>query len=114
MEIHRRLIDRFGGTQGARDLGLLDSALHRPQSGYYENLTDMAAALLESLLLNHAFIDGNKRAAFFIADVFLRMNGYKFRIGAKEAERFLISYVGSRERKISDISGWIQTHLHKI
>lgn len=49
---------------GIRDLGLLDSALHRPQSGYYGDLADMACALFESLLMNRPFVDGNKRVAF--------------------------------------------------
>ena len=97
-----------------RDPGLLDSALHRPQTGYYNTLSHMAAALLESLLLNHAFMDGNKRAAFFVTDVFLRMNGYKLRIDAREGHRFLISYVGSSARQWTDLADWIQIHLRKL
>lgn len=56
--IHERLIDKFGGTQGLRDMGLLESALFRPQTGYYADLAQMAAALFESLISNHAFVDG--------------------------------------------------------
>ena len=63
--IHERLIQRFGGSPGIRDRGLLESALFRPQTGYYGDIAEMAAALFESLLLNHAFVDGNKRVAFF-------------------------------------------------
>jgi death-on-curing protein len=68
--IFRDNIDRFGGASGLRDRGLLESALYRPQSGYYDGLDQMAAALLESLLINHPFVDGNKRVAFFATDVF--------------------------------------------
>ncbi len=75
LAIHERVIDAFGGATGVRDLGLLESALFRPQSGYYENLETMAAALFESLLINDPFIDENKRVAFFATDVFLRLNG---------------------------------------
>ncbi len=73
---HRQLIDRYGGAARVRDLGALESALHRPQTGYYNSLVDEAAALLESLVQNHPFIDGNKRIAFAVVDVFLRINGY--------------------------------------
>ena len=62
--------------RGCRDVGTLESALHRPQTGYYETLIDEAAALGESLVQNHPFVDGNKRVAFAVADVFLRINGY--------------------------------------
>lgn len=70
--IHERLIERFGAPYGVRDLGLLESALFRPQTGYYGDIVEMAAAMFESLLMNHPFVDGNKRVAFFATDVFAR------------------------------------------
>ena len=73
--MHRALIRLFGGATGLRDAGALASALMRPQIGYYESLVDEAAALMESLAMNHPFIDGNKRVAFFVTDDFLRLNG---------------------------------------
>src|SRR5688572_16653908 len=73
---HRLLIERYGGAPGIRDVGALESALHRPQTGYYETIIHEAAALLESLVQNHPFIDGNKRTAFAVVDVFLRINGH--------------------------------------
>jgi death-on-curing protein len=79
LEVHERVIDAYGGADGVRDLGLLESALYRPQSGYYEDLVTMAAALFESLLMNHPFVDGNKRAGALAAAVFLDLNGYDFR-----------------------------------
>ena len=72
---HKRLIERYGGASGVRDLGALEAALHRPQTGYYDTLVHEAAALLESLVQNHPFVDGNKRVAFAVTDVFLRING---------------------------------------
>ena len=91
LAIHDRVIEAFGGTPGVRDRGLLVSALYRPQSGYYENLDEMAAALFESLLINHPFVDGNKRVAFFAADVFFRLNGWKMRAEAKAAHGLLMA-----------------------
>jgi len=75
LAIHELLIQTFGGPSGVRDMGALEAALMRPQLGYYESLLDEAAALMESLANNHPFVDGNKRAAFFVTDTFLRMNG---------------------------------------
>lgn len=61
--IHGRVIEKFGGIPGLRDMGLLESTLFRPQTGYYTDLAQMSAALFESLISNHAFVDGNRRAA---------------------------------------------------
>src|ERR1700733_12234176 len=72
---HKQLIERYGGAPGLRDAGALESALHRPQTGYYESIIHEAAALLESLVQNHPFVDDNKRVAFAVMDVFLRING---------------------------------------
>ena len=73
--IHGILIQETGGSAGLRDVGALASAIMRPQIGYYDNLIEEAAALMESLAMNHPFIDGNKRIAFAVTDTFLRMNG---------------------------------------
>ncbi len=77
LEIHRILINRYGGASGIRDLNGLESALYRPQTGYYADTIAEAAALMESIVINHPFIDGNKRVAFAVTDVFLRINGCK-------------------------------------
>lgn len=75
--IHADLIDDYGGSHGIRDMGALESALFRPQSGYYEDLVQEACALLESLAMNHPFVDGNKRAAFGAMEVFLMLNDHE-------------------------------------
>ena len=67
LAIHADQIERYGGLAGVRDQGLLEAALFRPQTGYYPNLIEEAAALWESLSQNHPFVDGNKRTAFAIA-----------------------------------------------
>ncbi len=95
--VHERLIEKFGGQPGLRDAGLLESALYRPQTGYYEDLTAMAAALFESILFNHAFVDGNKRMAFFANDVFLRLNGWRFKVESDEAYDFIIELIGKSQ-----------------
>ena len=74
--MHTVLMQRYGGAGGVRDPGALEAALFRPQTGYYADIIAEAAALLESLAINHPFVDGNKRIAFAAADVFLRINGW--------------------------------------
>jgi death-on-curing protein len=70
------LMRRYGGQSGLRDPGALEAAVFRPMTGYYRDAIEEAAALMESLAINHPFIDGNKRIAFAAADVFLRINGW--------------------------------------
>jgi len=114
IEIHSTLLDRFGGAQGIRDEGLLVSALYRPRTGYYKTLDHMAAALFESLINNHAFIDGNKRVAFFATDVFLRLNGYKFDIEAKPAHQFLMNLLETHQCNIEQLQPWIIKSIKKL
>lgn len=74
--MHTILMQKYGGAGGVRDPGALEAALFRPQTGYYSDIIAEAAALLESLAINHPFVDGNKRIAFAATDVFLRINGW--------------------------------------
>ncbi len=80
--LHFYGIELYGGSHGIRDEGALEASVARPQTGYYDDIIAEAAALMESLAINHPFIDGNKRVAFLTAKAFLDMNGY--RIEAKE------------------------------
>ncbi len=105
--MHAILIRRFGGPEGVRDLGLLESALYRPRSGYYHDLVEMAAALFESLVNNHPFVDGKKRVAFFATDVFLRLNGYKFQVEASTAHAFLMKLFETDSCDMAHLQPWI-------
>ena len=108
LAIHSTLLERFGGPVGVRDYGLLESALYRPQTGHYADLAEMAAALFESLIMNHPFVDGNKRVAFFATDVFLRLNGYKLQVDAYEAHRFLIGLLENNRCDFDNLLPWIR------
>ena len=114
LAIHDRLIEAFGGAEGVRDLGLLESALYRPQTGYYEDIIQMSAALFESLLMNHPFLDGNKRAAFFATDTFLRLNGYRIEADTKSAYSFIISLLESKAVQMDVLAEWIKDHIGKL
>ena len=111
LAIHERLIDRFGGDDGVRDRGLLESALFRPQTGYYTHIEEMATAMFESLLINHAFVDGNKRIAFFATDVFLRLNGWKLEITADEGESFIVGMLERNDCSFEAILPWIRNNI---
>lgn len=111
--VHERLIEKFGGTPGIRDKGLLESALFRPQTGYYADLAQMAAALFESLINNHAFVDGNKRAAYFFCDVFLRLNGWKLKTDPEVGHSFIVGSLEKGRCDYDHILPWIQSHLEK-
>ena len=109
LEIHTALIERFGGASGIRDTGLLESALYRPRTGYYNDLIEMAAALFESLMNNHPFIDGNKRVAFFSTDIFLRLNGYKMKVESKAAHAFLMKLFETDTCDLEHLAPWIRS-----
>lgn len=113
-ELHSKLIERFGGKDGVRDLGLLESALWRSQTGYYQTLSLEAAALLQSLAQNHPFIDGNKRVAFATTAIFLRMNGYRLKVDADNGEKFMIEDVIKNKASIEDIADWLEKHMQKV
>ena len=115
--IHDQVVKRTGGSQGVRDLGLVESAVYRPQATFdgkdlYIDIFDKAAALLQSLLKNHPFIDGNKRTALTSAGLFLRLNGYKL-INAKIEEVEFAIKVDNQNLDISDISQWLKSHSKK-
>jgi death-on-curing protein len=109
--IHARMIEVFGGKAGLRDPGLLESALYRPRSGYYRDLAEMATALFESLIMNHPFVDGNKRVAFFATDTFLRLNGWKLEVGAAEAHAFLTGLLEGGTCDAEHLLPWIRRAL---
>lgn len=114
LALHERVIEKFGGASGIRDPGLLESALYRPQSGYYETLEQMAAAMFESLLINHPFIDGNKRVAFFGMDVFLRLNGWKMQVDATEAFAFLMERFETGTCDFDHLLPWIRSSIKPL
>lgn len=112
--LHAALIARHGGASGVRDRGLVESALARARSGYYDSLSQQAAALLQSFAMNHAFVDGNKRVAWASSMVFLRMNGYRVRVSADDAERFLIDQIIVGRAEIAVIARWLESHVSAV
>jgi death-on-curing protein len=113
-EMHRRLIDEFGGIHGLRDQGLLEAAIFRPENGYYDDLIHEAAALMESLASNHAFLDGNKRISLAATDTFLRINGHYLELETVAAHKFITESIAKREFRIRQIREWLTAHVHPL
>ena len=102
------LIQRFGGAKGVRDPGALEAALFRPQTGYYEDRVAEAAALMESLAINHPFVDGNKRIAFAAADVFLRINGWRLQRSPMQIYEEMMQMFDSGTFDIQHLEPWLR------
>lgn len=113
LELHRILLERFGGSAGVRDPGALESALFRPQTGYYDTLAVQAAALMQSLAMNHPFVDGNKRVAFALTAIFLRMNGFRLVASADAAELFVIEELIGAHASLEQITAWLSGHMRR-
>jgi death-on-curing protein len=113
LELHRVLLERFGGSAGVRDLGALESALFRPQTGYYDTLAAQAAALMQSLAMNRPFVDGNKRVAFALTAIFLRMNGFRLVASASHTERFVIKHLIEGHATLEQVAAWLTAHMRR-
>jgi death-on-curing protein len=111
LAIHADQIERYGGSLGLRDPGLLEAALYRPQTGYYADLIEEAAALWESLSQNHPFIDGNKRTSFAVVYTFLFINGARLRADAKETYAFVMSLYEAGKFDFAHLNEWLHAHV---
>jgi death-on-curing protein len=111
LEMHKILINRFGGIHGARDLGALESALYRPQTGYYKDLIEEAAALWESIAQNHSFIDGNKRVAFAATYTFLAINGLKLKVTNQDTSDFIYMLYNENRFEYENLEKWLRINL---
>ena len=105
--IHEDQIERYGGAHGVRDPGLLEAALFRPQTGYYDTLIDEAAALWESLSQNHPFVDGNKRTAFAATFVFLAINGIDVTADDDDSQTFILGLYEAGAVNFENLRCWL-------
>lgn len=108
LRIHEVLIEAFGGAHGVRDMGLLESALLRPQTGYYADLIEEAAALWESLAMNHPFLDGNKRVAYAVTELFLQSNGLDIVPDDKTIEAFIYRHLEAGSFRKDVLDAWLR------
>jgi len=108
LELHGVLIQRFGGATGLRDAGALDAAVARPRSGDPTDVVAEAAALFESLAINHPFVDGNKRIAFAAADVTLRINGWQLQREPLQIHAELIEMFDAGTLDFAHLEPWFR------
>ena len=106
--IHEELIRRYGGAAGIRDGGALEAAMFRPRTGYYADIVEEAAALFESLAMNHPFVDGNKRVTFAATDVFLRLNGYRIERSSLRIHADLMKMFDAGTLDIAHLEPWLR------
>ena len=111
LAIHADQIERYGGSPGVRDPGLLEAALYRPQTGYYSDLMEEAAALWESLAQNHAFLDGNKRTGFAAAYTFLAIHGARLTADAQETWEFIAGLYEAKRFRFDELVTWLRNHV---
>jgi death-on-curing protein len=112
--LHARLIEETGGSHGLRDLGLLESAAARPRATFggkdlYADLFSKAAALMDSLVHNHPFADGNKRTGITAAALFLARSGYRLTTTNPQLEAFT-QQVAEARPDMAEIADWLQAH----
>jgi death-on-curing protein len=112
--LHERLIQLTGGSSGLRDPGLLESAVARPQASFdgedlYPDLWTKAAALMQSLIKNHPFVDGNKRTAVTATAVFLELNHHRLTANNDEVLRFAVQMAGG-QAELEEIAAWLEAH----
>lgn len=117
LNIHNILIDRFGGSKGIRDQGLLESAIHRPFATFdnqdlYPEPADKAAAILESILINHPFVDGNKRTAYVLMRLILLDHGFDI-FSEQEDKYTMVISACTGDMRFDEIKRWIELRLKK-
>jgi len=111
-QVHHLLIEHFGGSSGIRNIESLQSALSRPFQTFegkllYPTVFEKAAALLESIVVNHPFVDGNKRTGYVLARLLLMANNYD--IEASEDEKYqLVIALASGQRNFRDLVYWFE------
>lgn len=111
LAIHADQIEKYGGAFGLRDAGLLEAALFRPQTGYYLDLVEEAAALWESLAQSHPFVDGNKRTAFAAAYTFLVINDVELRASADETYAFITNLYETNSFRFEALVTWLRKNI---
>ena len=114
LAIHTDQIEKYGGSHGIRDPGQLEAALFRPQSGYYDDEIQQAAAIWESLSQNHPFIDGNKRTAFAVTYTFLLINNILVTADTDQIWQFLQRNYETGQMRYDVLHAWLQENTQQI
>lgn len=114
LAIHHDQIERYGGSHGIRSMALLESAVFRPQSSFmgedlHLGLFDKVSALIHSLLMNHPFLDGNKRTSLVSGGAFLHLNNFSLKCTPQEVVEIALK-IESKEFRLKELSSWLKDH----
>jgi death on curing protein len=117
LALHRLVVEQSGGSHGVRDFGLLDSAVVQPYMAFggqelYPTVADKASALAFSLVLNHPFVDGNKRVGHAAMESFLVLNGYEL-VAAVDEQESVILALAAGDCAREQFTTWVRTHVAK-
>jgi death-on-curing protein len=117
-ELHDRIISSSGGLRGIRDINALESAVNQPrqtfdQKDLYPDIVTKAAAICFSLVMNHPFVDGNKRVGHAAMETFLILNGYEIISSVDEQERVMLELAAGKMSRIN-FSEWLNNHISHI
>lgn len=108
LAFHYIQIKMFGGAPGVRDMGLVQTALFRPQSGYYSDIIEEASAFWESFMMNHALVDGNKRIATDVTFTFLYMNGFEVTASQENIITFIYGLFDAGSVNFKNLDAWLR------
>jgi len=114
LTFHEDQIRRYGGSPGVRDMALVEMALYRPQSGYYKDIIEEASAMWESFMMNHPFVDGNKRTAVDVTFTFLIMNGFTLVPESDEIKIFIYSLFDSNNVSFKTLDAWLRQNIRAL
>lgn len=106
--LHQEQLRLYGGADGVRDEGLILAAILRPQTGYYADLIEEAAAMWESLAMNHGYVDGNKRVALDAVLTFLGINGLQVNAGQDDLIKFVYSNLEAGTFTKDVLDAWLR------
>ena len=118
LELHDKIIEVSGGARGIRDMSALESSINQPrltfdQTDLYPSIIKKAAALCFFLVMNHPFVDGNKRIGHAAMETFLILNGFEIQADIDEQEKILLTLAAGR-LDLEEFTSWLNNHIIKI
>lgn len=108
LAFHDIQIQTFGGASGIRDMGLVEMAVYRPRTGYYRDILEEASALWESFMMNHPFVDGNKRVAADVMLTFLKVNGMDVTADSQAITKFIYGLFDEKAVTFKNLDAWLR------
>lgn len=118
LDLHLRIIEQSGGAKGVRDLAMIESALAQPQMTFagkelYPTIESKAASICFSMVMNHAFVDGNKRIGHAAMETFLVMNGFELIVSIDDSEQTILR-LAAGQLTCDELLQWVSSHIRRL